>query len=119
MLHELAALLSNGWVIPGAEVVITPTDNSVSTAGVRPFSGRSSTDRVVITCPTDAFAWSTSGASPDTVIVSPMLPTVIDRLTMGCACDSKVMPLLLRVSNPCLVAVMEYSPGKRNGTTYC
>ena len=75
MLNADTPLLSKGRTIAGVPVAMTPTENCKRTNGVRPFSGRASTWRVVITCPVEASAVPSSGATASTVTLSVAPPT--------------------------------------------
>ena len=68
--------LSKGRANFGSLLGVTPKAACASRSGVRPFIGRFSICRVLITCPMDAVAVSSSEASAETMTICSSPPFI-------------------------------------------
>ena len=86
--------------------MVIPATSSVRAAALRPFSGRSLTCDVPITCESVPVVTSTWAVSALTVTVSVVLPGLSVMLTVTAASARTCTPFSVYASNPARVAVM-------------
>ena len=105
---------------------LPPTSGSASRAPgisalrvctLRPVGTESSTARLITVCCT-ALCTSTTGACPDTVIVSCSEPTFSSAFTAAVKFEGRSMPSRLNALNPSSVKVTAYMPGRRSMIWY-